>query len=217
MMQYKTNRIAATFLMLLCDLSVMAAPLPDSGQTIRELQQQPELSLPNTTPLLQPASAPVAAPVLAPTPIPAEIPAPEPVHPTTTVTSTPQPAPESAPETVSGKTLVENKLVTIEYSNFIPGTVRLKPENGIELGKALKFARKNPDAKLKIIGYTDSKSKPLLSLGYADSVRNYLVTKGVAGNRISIEGAGSANPVADNQTCRSARCRNTLAGSNTCT
>jgi hemolysin activation/secretion protein len=209
MMQYKTNRITATILMLLCDLSVMAAPLPDSGQTIRELQQQPELSLPKTTPPLQSASAPVAAPVLAPIPVPESNPAPEPVQANTSVTSTPAPvsAPEATPEADSGQTALENKLVTIEYASFLPGTVRLKPEAGIELDKVLKFAAKYPDAKLKIIGYSDSKSRPSLSLGYADSIRNYLVTKGVAGKRISIEGAGPANPVADNQT-REGRAKN---------
>lgn len=202
MMQYKIIRIAAIVLMLLLDISVMAAPIPNSGQTIRELQQQPELSLPKTIPPLQPASAPVAAPVIAPTPAAAENPAPEPVPATT-----PAPAPESAPEAVSGKTTVENNLVTIAYANFLPGTVRLKPEAGRELDKVLKFARKYPDAKLKIIGYSDSKAKPSLSLGYADSVRHYLVTKGVDWNRISIEGAGSANPVADNRT-RKGRAKN---------
>ena len=60
---------------------------------------------------------------------------------------------------------------------------------------------------LEIVGYSDSKARPSLSLGLADAVRNYLVTKGVAGHRISINGAGSANPVADNQT-RKGRAKN---------
>lgn len=190
MMQNVIIRIAISSSFVLLTLTVMAAPVPNAGQTIRELQQQPGLTLPKTTPPLQPApaaSAPVAAPVIAPAPAAAATPA-----------SEPAPAPESVP--VAGKTIIEKELVKIEYTNFLLGTIKLKREAGRELDAVVEFAHKHPDAKLKIIGYSDSKAKPSLSLGLADSVRNYLVTKGVAGNRISINGAGSSNPVADNKT-----------------
>jgi hemolysin activation/secretion protein len=49
------SRIAIISSNLLCALPIMAAPVaPDAGQTIRELQQQPDLSVPKTTPQLQP-------------------------------------------------------------------------------------------------------------------------------------------------------------------
>lgn len=189
--------------MLLCGLPVMAVPLPDSGQTIRELQQRPELSLPKTALPLQAetaASAPVAAPVITPSPAAAATPAPVPA-------TNSAPASEPVPEAEAGNAVPEKKLVTIEYTNFLPGTVRLKPDAGIKLDTVVKFARKHPKAKLEIIGYSDSKARPLLSLGLADSVKNYLVTKGVAGKRISINGAASTNPVADNKT-RKGRAKN---------
>ena len=129
MTQIRFNRIAAAVLMLLCDLPVFAVPLPDSGQTIRELQQQPELSLPKTTPPLQAASAPVAAPAIAPAAAPTSAPAAN-----ATPTAEPEPSASSVPasepvrESESGISGQRKKLVTIGYANFEFGTVRLKPE-----------------------------------------------------------------------------------------
>jgi outer membrane protein OmpA-like peptidoglycan-associated protein len=101
---------------------------------------------------------------------------------------------------VPWNTLLNNQAVSIESTNFVPGTIKLKPEAGMELDAVVGFAGKYPDAKLEITGYSDTKANPALSLGLADSVRNYLVTKGVAGKRITIKGAGTANPVGDNKT-----------------
>ena len=93
---------------------------------------------------------------------------------------------------------MQEKLASIDYKNFIPGTIKLKPEAGTALRKVVRYARKHPEAKLEIIGYSGNKAGPSLSLGLADTVRNYLVTKGVAGERIEIKGADSTNPAADN-------------------
>ncbi|HTN94300.1 MAG TPA: ShlB/FhaC/HecB family hemolysin secretion/activation protein [Gallionella sp.] len=168
------------------------------------------MSLPKTTPPLQPAaaSAPVAAPAIVPAAAPTSTPAAN-----ATPVAEPEPSASSVPasepvsESESGKSAPGNKLVTIEYNSFLPGTVQLKPEAGSELDAVVKYARKHPDVKLEITGYSDNKARPSLSLGLADSVRNYLVTKGVAGHRISISGAGSAYPIADNQT-RKGRAKN---------
>ena len=209
MMPDKINRIAASVL-LLCASPIMAAPIPDSGQTIRELQQQPELSLPKTIPPLQPASAPVAAPVLAPSAASAPVAAPvlAPAAASAPVAApvlepSSAPVPESIPKPESGKTLQETKLASIDYTNFVPGTIRLKPEADVELDAIVEFAVKNPNAVLELVGYSDSKTNHVMSLGLADSVRNYLVTKGVAGKRISIREGSVAYPVADNQNSKS--------------
>ncbi len=69
------------------------------------------------------------------------------------------------------------------------------------LAKALK---ENRDIKLKIDGHTDfigtEQYNYNLSLKRANSIKNYLVTKGVNKNNISIEGHGKQNPVATNKT-----------------
>lgn len=62
----------------------------------------------------------------------------------------------------------------------------------------------NPSAALTIIGHTDSTGSDAvnnpLSLKRANSVRNYLVTKGVAASRFMTEGHGSHEPLVANDT-----------------
>jgi outer membrane protein OmpA-like peptidoglycan-associated protein len=62
----------------------------------------------------------------------------------------------------------------------------------------------NPYAKVTIVGHTDSTGGDAinnpLSVNRAAETRNYLVSRGVASNRISIDGRGSYEPVASNDT-----------------
>lgn len=59
-------------------------------------------------------------------------------------------------------------------------------------------------ATITVMGYTDSQGSDAhnqtLSESRANSVRNYLVTRGIAADRISAKGLGEANPVAPNTT-----------------
>ncbi|OXH86237.1 hypothetical protein CA831_24690, partial [Burkholderia multivorans] len=62
----------------------------------------------------------------------------------------------------------------------------------------------NPQVTASVIGYTDSTGSAqlnqTLSQNRAQSVVNALVQRGVAGNRLSAQGMGPSNPVADNST-----------------
>jgi outer membrane protein OmpA-like peptidoglycan-associated protein len=62
--------------------------------------------------------------------------------------------------------------------------------------------QQNPASTVRIIGHTDSTGSDAvngpLSVNRASATRDYLVTRGVAMNRISIDGRGSREPVADN-------------------
>jgi len=62
----------------------------------------------------------------------------------------------------------------------------------------------NPVTMVTIIGHTDSTGTDAinnpLSVNRAASTRDYLVARGVAGNRIAIDGRGSREPIADNNT-----------------
>lgn len=62
----------------------------------------------------------------------------------------------------------------------------------------------NPYSKVSIIGHTDSTGSDAvndpLSVNRAAHTRDYLVAHGVASNRISIDGRGSHEPVASNDT-----------------
>ena len=58
--------------------------------------------------------------------------------------------------------------------------------------------------KVEVAGHTDSigtdEYNQGLSLRRAEAVRNYLVDKGIAADRLSIKGYGESQPVADNAT-----------------
>lgn len=62
----------------------------------------------------------------------------------------------------------------------------------------------NPDTYVEIYGHTDSSGNDNINIPLserrAQSVYNYLVTKGVAGTRMASKGMGSSQPVADNST-----------------
>lgn len=59
-------------------------------------------------------------------------------------------------------------------------------------------------AQFVVEGHTDSRGKPevnqVLSQNRADAVRDYLIERGVPAERITAEGHGPDNPVADNKT-----------------
>ncbi len=62
----------------------------------------------------------------------------------------------------------------------------------------------NPVTKVTIIGHTDSTGTDAinnpLSVNRAAATRDYLVARGVSTNRIAIDGRGSREPIADNNT-----------------
>ncbi|MDP1528700.1 OmpA family protein [Rhodoferax sp.] len=61
-----------------------------------------------------------------------------------------------------------------------------------------------PNTEIRIVGHTDSTGSDAinnpLSVNRASSARNYLISRGVNGQRIQIDGRGSYEPVADNYT-----------------
>jgi outer membrane protein OmpA-like peptidoglycan-associated protein len=61
-----------------------------------------------------------------------------------------------------------------------------------------------PNTEIRIVGHTDSTGSDAinnpLSVNRAASARNYLVSRGVSGQRIQIDGRGSHEPIADNYT-----------------
>ncbi|MGC4035658.1 MAG: DUF5723 family protein [Chitinophagaceae bacterium] len=87
---------------------------------------------------------------------------------------------------------------------FATGKATLLSKSFPSLNDVAKILQSTPDVHLQIEGYTDNTGKPetnvILSDKRALAVKNYLVSKGVAENRISYKGYGQENPVADNKT-----------------
>ena len=64
--------------------------------------------------------------------------------------------------------------------------------------------RNNQNAQVRVIGHTDSTGNDgindPLSLARAESTRNYLTARGINGSRIQVQGMGSRQPIATNDT-----------------
>lgn len=75
----------------------------------------------------------------------------------------------------------------------------LRKESYVELNKLYSFLEKNPSIKIEIDGHTDSRgSKELnqnLSENRAKAVYDYLISKGIAAQRLSYKGFGSTKPI----------------------
>jgi len=109
---------------------------------------------------------------------------------------------EPKPEPVKPAPVPEK--IILEGVNFDTGSARIKPESYSILEKNADVLTKNKNINIKVIGYTDDKGSAKLneklSAARANSVKDYLVKKGVDLNRISSMGKGPADPVADNKT-----------------
>ena len=87
---------------------------------------------------------------------------------------------------------------------FATNSSTLSTASRASLDKFATSLQNNPDTDVKIYGHTDSTGSDAinnpLSQRRAESVYNYLVSKGVSGARMVSEGFGSAEPIADNNT-----------------
>ncbi|HEY6193161.1 MAG TPA: OmpA family protein [Bacteroidota bacterium] len=94
--------------------------------------------------------------------------------------------------------------IVLEGVNFETAKTTLLPGAKKILDQVASALQAYPSAEVAIYGHTDNvggaKYNMNLSLGRANSVKAYLVSKGVAAARISTKGYGYTKPVADNAT-----------------
>ncbi|MBP6455827.1 MAG: OmpA family protein [Chitinophagaceae bacterium] len=87
---------------------------------------------------------------------------------------------------------------------FDVGQHFIKPVYNERLNFYAKQIKKFPSLNIQLTGHTDKSGNAdqnlILSQNRAKAVRNYLVSKGVNGDRINIEGLGANNPLEENKT-----------------
>ena len=94
--------------------------------------------------------------------------------------------------------------MVIENILFNTGKATLLPESFNELNKLVNLLRENPNVKIEVSGHTDNTGSAALnktlSRNRALTVRNYLISQGIAGERVEYEGYGFDRPIAPNNT-----------------
>ena len=95
-------------------------------------------------------------------------------------------------------------VVTLNDVLFDTGQATLKPGADLTIERLAAFMKTNPQARVMIEGYTDSRGSDeyndALSERRADSVENALVRRGVSSESVKAVGRGKAYPVASNET-----------------
>ena len=91
---------------------------------------------------------------------------------------------------------------TLDHLYFDIGKWDIKPGFITTLNKLYDSFQKNPKLIVEIAGYTDNVgddiANQLLSQRRADSIRSYLIQKGISENRILAKGYGEKSPIASN-------------------
>lgn len=100
--------------------------------------------------------------------------------------------------------ITASESIVLENIFFDLNRADLLPESQVELGKLYEFLTKNPTVKIEISGHTDSRGDDKLnkdlSQRRAESVVNYLVSKGIDKARLIAKGYGASQPkVSDEQ------------------
>ena len=115
-----------------------------------------------------------------------------------------QPTLESAPQFASASDTNGHPMWNLDSLKFASGSSKLPTEASAQLNRIAAMLKADPDFRLTIAGFTDdvgSASENLrISRSRADSVKNALVARGIAPDRITAQGFGEKGPIADSAT-----------------
>jgi outer membrane protein OmpA-like peptidoglycan-associated protein len=110
----------------------------------------------------------------------------------------PPPPPPPAPAPAAKKKII------LRGVNFDFDKATLQPQGKPILDEAAKILKENPSINVQVQGHTDAIGSVEYNLRLSDrraaTVKNYLVSQGVAASRLTTKGFGKANPVATNDT-----------------
>jgi OOP family OmpA-OmpF porin len=174
----------------LCWRTIMWTPEKALAECDPDLVKKPEPKpmAAAPAPVLKPAPpppppAPVFAPVPAPAPVAIAAPAAAPAP--------PPPAPV-------------RDVVVLKGVNFANNSAQLTPASTTVLDEVAATLVKRRDIRAEVAGHTDDRGEAnynrSLSQRRAESVRSYLVSKGVDASRLTARGYGEDSPIADNKT-----------------
>ncbi len=107
-------------------------------------------------------------------------------------------------EVVVEKPVERNNNWVLVGVNFNFNNAELRAESYPILFHAAIVLKSNPDLKVEIVGHSDNlgaeKFNLKISLERAQTVKDYLIGKGIEGSRLSVSGKGSAEPISENKT-----------------
>lgn len=121
------------------------------------------------------------------------------------------------PEIIQYADPVEEPVIIVEDVAFVPGlnytfhnilfktnSADLADSAQTDLDRIVAFMTERTDLKVTVSGHTDNvgsaSANVMLSKARAESVKKYLVSKGINPDRIRTKGYGSSVPIADNET-----------------
>ncbi len=118
----------------------------------------------------------------------------------------PGPAPEGCPKQYSLVEVKRERIVIRQQVHFATGQARVLPDSGELLGQVARVLKDFPRMRVSIEGHTDAAggeaANMRLSQRRAEAVREQLVARGIAADRLEAIGFGSTRPVASNGTAR---------------
>lgn len=94
------------------------------------------------------------------------------------------------------------RMYTLDNVYFDVGKATLRPESFSELDELIHYLKNKELIRIEIAGHTDNVGKDAdnlkLSQQRAETIRGYLVNKGIQSGRVVAKGYGASQPVADN-------------------
>lgn len=108
------------------------------------------------------------------------------------------------PTISSDDVIQKDAAIVLEGITFETNSASIKPESEATLQEALRTLRVYSEISVEIRGYTDNRGardyNVDLSQRRAESVMNWLVSKGISASRMTAKGFGPDNPIATNDT-----------------
>ena len=96
------------------------------------------------------------------------------------------------------------KSFVLQNCNFETGKADLKPESYPVLDELVDYLKRKEEEKIELGGHTDNVGKAdanmVLSTNRANTVRAYLLMKGISPDRVVAKGYGMTEPIAENDT-----------------